>query len=155
MAATAILGLAGWLRSVRLKYLDRRHVRNLVREAIPRVLDSKDAFNEGMGVTLSADVLRAAQYNLMVKQLKVALESETPNLTHVERKEIYDALDWYHTKSLNAIKNKQGQAQFIDLPPGVWATTEMRAEFAEEKVRRLSRIKWLKLDFENIKDGVY
>ena len=152
LAATAILGSAKSIRFVCLKHLDKKHIRNLVRQGMRRVLDSRGTFHQGMEVELSADVLRAAQYNLMIKQLRVALEHETPNLSHIERKELHEALDWYHTQSLNVTKDKQGHVQFPNLLPGNWPTTEMKAEFAESKFQRLSQIKWLKLYDLEIKD---
>ena len=107
-------------------------------------MEAEDTFHKGMDATSSADALRAAQYNNMIKRLGVALEKWTVDLSHDQRKDIFDALDWYHTDSLQAIK-KGGKAVFIEIPDGRWATTELPMEAAKEKFEKLQSIKWLKL----------
>ena len=79
------------------------------------MLEAGDTFHKGMNATSSGDALRAAQYNNMVKRLGIALEKWMADLSHDQRKDIFDALDWYHTDSLQAVK-KDGKAAFIDIP---------------------------------------
>ena len=107
-------------------------------------MEAKDTRHQGMDATSSADTLRAAQYTNMIKKLGVALEKWMVDLSHDQRKDIFDALNWYHTDSLPAIK-KDGKAVFVELPDGKWPTTEMRIEAAKEKFEKLQSIKWLKL----------
>ena len=143
--AAGILGVIGWLRRWRLRQQETAYIRDLVTQGRKRVMDSKDTFNPGMGVVLGADLLRAAQYNLMIKQLDVALEHTTQNLKTNQRMDIYDALDWHHTGSLHAVKAPSGKTEFIELRPGRWPTTEMGESYAVRKFERLESIKWLKL----------
>ena len=64
----------------------------------------------------------------------VTLERWTLNLSHDQRKDIYDALDWFGTNSLQAVRrNSDGSVQFVQLPEGRWHTTEMTMELALEK----------------------
>ena len=81
----------------------------------------------------------------MVKRLGIALEKWMMNLSHDQRKDVFDSLDWYHTDSLQAVK-KDGKAVFVEIPDGRWPTTEMPLEIAKEKFEKLQSIKWLKLN---------
>ena len=81
----------------------------------------------------------------MIKQLRVALDHTTSKLPYAKRKDIFDALDWYHVESLYATKDKQGNPVFVDLPVGSWRWNEMQESRAAAKFKRLESIKWLKL----------
>ena len=144
LTATAILGFAKCVRQWSAKRQDVRYLRNLLTEGRKRVLEAGDTFHKGMNATSSGDALRAAQYNNMVKRLGIALEKWMVDLSHDQRKDIFDALDWYHTDSLQAVK-KDGKAVFIDIPDGRWPTTELSLEVANEKFEKLQSIMWLKL----------
>ena len=144
LTATAILGFAKCVRQWSAKRQDVRYLRNLLTEGRKRVLEAGDTFHKGMNATSSGDALRAAQYNNMVKRLGIALEKWMVDLSHDQRKDIFDALDWYHTDSLQAVK-KDGKAVFIDIPDGRWPTTEMSLEVTNEKFEKLQSIMWLKL----------
>ena len=82
---------------------EMKFLRTLISEDIQGILEAKDIaaadLPQGMEVTedTPADVVRVAQFNILMKKIGVALERWTPNLTPFEKKEIYDALDWYHT----------------------------------------------------------
>ena len=67
------------------------------------------------------------------------------SLSHVQRKDLYDAMDWYHTDGLYATKSK-GKVVFMDVPEGRWPTAEMSMEAARRKFDRLEAIEWLKLE---------
>lgn len=129
LVATTILGLAKYTRDWLLRRQDVRYIRDLVIEGRSRVMKAEETYHQGMGAKSPADNLRAAQYNNMIRQLSVALESGWMNLSHSQRKDIYDALDWYHTQSLYAI-NRDGLAVYQELPDGKWPTTEMTMEEA-------------------------
>ena len=108
-------------------------------------MESQDVFNDSMDTTLPADVLRCAQYNLMIKQLAITLDHKTSNLPYNKRKQIFDALDWYHTGSLHATKDENGQPVFVILQEGVWPTTQMKLGAAIDRFTKLEAIGWLKL----------
>ena len=143
LTVTTILGIASYVRCCSARRQDIRTIREILLEGRKRVLKAEDTPNANMNTTIPGDVLRAAQYNNMIKQLSVALEKWTVRLTHDQRKEIFEALDWYKTDSLHATKNELGQVTFVELPEGRWPTNEMRSEFAEDKFSRLKSIKWL------------
>lgn len=144
LTATVILGLARFGREWLAKRRDVKYIRDLLIQGRKRVLEAKDTFHKGMNATSSGDVLRAAQYNNMIKRLGIVLEQWTVALTHDHRKEILDALDWYHTDSLQAII-KEGQVVYVEVLDGRWPTIEMSLDTAKEKFDKLQSISWLKL----------
>lgn len=107
-------------------------------------MEAKDTFHPGMCMMMEADTLRAAQYNHMIREVGVALERWTANLSHAQRKDVYVALDWYQTDGLYAIKGDE-EVVFVELPEGKWPTTTMSREAAKVKFENLESIKWLKL----------
>ena len=110
------------------------------------MLESEETSLSNMDATAHGDALRCAQYNLMIEQLRIALDHTTSKLPYVKRKEIFDALDWYHTESLYARKDNDGKPVFVsNLPPGQWPTTTMEKKFALNNFKRIESIKWLKL----------
>ena len=145
LVATTILGLAKYVRDSLAKSRDVKYIRGLLIEGRTRVMEAKDTYNKGMKAMLKEDDLRAAQYNNMITQISVALERWAVNLSHAQRKDIYDALDWYHTQGLHAIP-KDGVAVFMDIPEGRWPTTDMSLDHAKNKFENLQSIKWLKLE---------
>ncbi len=144
LAATVVLGLTGYVRQRLAKRRDVRYIRDLLIQGRKRVIEAKDTFHSGMCVMMPADALRAAQFNHMIREVGVALEKWTLNLSHAQRKDIYDALAWYHTDGLYATK-KDEEVVFVELPEGRWPTTTMSKEAAREKFEKLQSIKWLKL----------
>ncbi len=145
LVATTILGLAKYLRQWLAKRQDVRHLRGLLLQGKERVMKAEDTFHEGMGTLMPSDLLRAAQYNNMIREVGVALDRWVLNLSHAQRKDVYDALDWYHTDELYATK-KDGEVVFMELLEGRWPTTEMSMEAARRKFEKLQSIKWLKLE---------
>ena len=129
LVATAILGFATYVRQWLGKRQDVRLIRDIFIQGRMRVMDAEDTFHEAMSVTMSSGVLRAGQYNNMIRQVGVALERRTEHMSHDQKKDVYDALDWYHTDSLNAIRT-DGRVEFLVLPEGRWPTTEMSMEAA-------------------------
>ena len=147
VTATAILGVAKWIHQWWLRSQDVEYLRDVLIQGRKRVLEAKDTYNERMDAWFKADALRAAQYDNMLKELDVALEKWLPNLSNAQRKDLYDALDWYHIGKLQVIK-KDGEAVFTEFPDGKWPTTEMPIEMAERKFEKLQSIKWLQLKAE-------
>ena len=148
LVATAILSLVGWVRHCLAKRRDIKYIRGLFIQGRRFMMDARDGFHEGMGVSISSGALRAALYNKMMRRVDVALERWTVNLSHSQKKDVYDALDWFDTEDegLPAI-NKNGKVMFPELPEGKWPTDEMSKEATERKFERLQSIKWLKLRF--------
>ena len=120
-----------------MQRLDVKQIREVLTTGRKRVMESKETFHHGMDATLPSYVLRAAQYNLIIKQLRVALDHTTSKLPYAKRKDIFKALDWYHVKSLYLTKDKRGNPVFSDLPVGSWPTTEMHESQAVDKFKRL------------------
>ena len=145
LAATAILGLAKYVYQRLANHRDVGHVRNILIRGRTRVMGAKDTPHQGMGVMMPADVLRAAQYNYMIREVGIALERWAVNLSHAQRKYIYDALDWYHADGLYTSK-RDGKVVFMELPEGKWPTEEMSTQEARRKFDQLRSIKWLKLE---------
>ena len=146
LAATTILGLARYARQWWANRQDVKYISELLAEGRTHVMEARDMSFDGMGATASADSIRATQYNRMIKELGVALERRTIHLSHRQRKDIYDALDWYHDRpdALFAIK-RDGKVVFQEIPDGKWPTVDMSLEAAREKFDTLQSIKWLKL----------
>ena len=146
VAATIILGVAKWVYQKHLQRLDVKQIQEVLTDGRRRVLEAKKTFNHNMNATLPVDMLRAAKYNLMIKQLRVALDHTTSNLSYAKRKGIFDALDWYHVNSLYLIKDAAGNpVSKDDLPVGNWPTNAMQEIQAIDKFKGLESIKWLKL----------
>ena len=145
LTATTILGAAKWIHLKYLQRLDVKQIREVLTAGRKRVMESKEAFRHGTDATLPGDVLRAAQYNLIIKQLRVALDHTTSKLPYAKRKDIFNALDWYHVKSLWATKDQCDNTVFRDFPDGSWPANKMQESQAVDQFKRLESIKWLKL----------
>ena len=149
LAATAILGIARFVRHLWGRHQDVKYIRTLVIEGRERVMGAKDTNFRGMNVSMSADAIRAAQYNIMLKQIGLALEKWAVMLSHAQRKDIYDALDWYHAnpEGILAVK-RDGKLVVVEAPEGTWPGNEMLLDAAAERFKRLGSIKWLKLNVD-------
>lgn len=149
LAATAILGIARYVRHLWGRRQDVKHIRALLIEGRGRVTGAKDMCFKEMDASMSAGAIRAAQYNVMLKQIGIALEKWAVKLSHDQRKDIYDALDWYHTNSeeLLAIK-RNGQVVVLELPEGRLPVEEMSLQAAKATFEKLESIKWLKLNVD-------
>ena len=144
LAATIILGASRYIHQRLKKSEDVKYLRDLLIQGRERVLDAEDTFNRGMCVLMPADVLRAAQYNNMTKQVGIFVERWALHLSHAEKRDIYEALDWYHVQGLPATK-VEGKVVFLDLSEGRWPTEDMSREAAKQKFDKLEAIEWLKL----------
>ena len=154
VAATIILGVAKWVYQKHLQHLDINQIHEVLTDGRRRVLEAKKTFNHDMNATLPGDMLRAAKYNLMIKQLRVALDHTTSNLSYAKRKEIFDALDWYHVKFVYLAKDAAGNpVSRDDLPVGNWPTNAMQEIQAIDKFKGLESIKWLKLKPYTLENG--
>ena len=147
LTATTILGVARYVRDWISRSRDVKYIRRMLIEGQQRVIGARATYNKGMEAQLTADALRAAQYNRFIRELRVSLERWALNLSHAQRKDVYHALDWYHVNSLFATA-KDGKAEFVEIPEGKWPTTEMSLEAAVRKFDNLQSIKWLNLTFD-------
>ena len=86
VVATIILGVAKWVYQKHLQRLAVKQIQEVLTDGRRRVLEAKETFNHNMDATLPGDMLRAAQYNLMIKQLRIALDHTTSNLSYAKRK---------------------------------------------------------------------
>ena len=146
LIAALTLSAAKWIHLKYLQRLDVKQIREVLTTGRKRVMKSKETFHHGMDATPPGDFVRAAQYNLIINQLRVALDHTTSKLPYAKMKDIFDALDWYHVKSLYLTKDKRGNPVFRgDLPVGSWPWPEMQESQAVDKFKRLESIKWLKL----------
>ena len=149
IVATAILGVAKWIRGKWLQRRDVLQLREILRDGRKRIVESQEVFHKGMNSTLPASVLRCAQYNLMIKQLAIALDHRTTNLPYTSRKQVLDALDWYHTDSLLATKDAKGRPTFVIPSEGQWPATEMHLSAAVDRFNKLEAIGWLRLRYRS------
>lgn len=144
LAVTVILGIAQWLRLYWSRWNDVKYIRDLLIQGKKRVIEAEDTHHSGMNSMMSEDNLRAAQYNLLMRHMEVALEKWTIHLSHSQRRDLLKALDWFHIDSLYGLPG-HGTVEFYEPPAGRWPTKEMSIQHAEEKFQKLESVKWLKL----------
>ena len=145
---TLLLGFSRWLRYRIARRHDVKHIRATLKEGEALVMNAKDVEHEENGCVVarsSASVWRALLYNSMIEKLRVVLELQQ-NLSVYEKHEIFEALNWFHTKGPK-VKIVNGKLEPVwDLPTGRWpAKHDMTTEEAKEKFEKLRAIKWLKL----------
>ena len=146
VAVTLILGLFRFGRRKWARRQDVRYIRALLTEGRIRVMGAKDIHDNQSGQTLSADIVRAGNYNNMLMRIGVALEQWAMDLSHEERKDIYDALDWYNADKYFVKTNAEaGSVEYIPSPEGRWPWPQMSVGDAEKKFEQLESISWLKL----------
>ena len=73
------------------------------------------------------------------------MDHTTSKLPYAKRKDIFNALDWYHVESLYATRDERDNPVFRDFPDGSWPSNEIKESQAVDKFKRLESIKWLKL----------
>lgn len=144
VVATVVLGVAKLIHRWWLRRGDVGYLREIITEGRMLVFKDDEVYHEAPDARSPADVLRAAQYNNMISRLRAALGQWTVNLSHSQRRDIFDALDWFHTKGLHALV-RDGQMQYVQIPDGNWPTVQMSLGAAEEIFARVESIKWLKL----------
>ena len=82
----------------------------------------------------------------MLMRIGVALEKWAVHLSHDERKDIYDALDFYNADSYLVKKNTEtGTVGYIQHPAGRWPYPTMSMGDAKNKFDQLESIGWLNL----------
>ncbi len=146
LIAAIVIGLFKYIQTKLAQFQDVKYIRSLVIEGREQVMGAKDDLDEKEKTKFSADVLRAAFYNNMLKKLNVALEYTVVTLTHDQRKDIYDGLNWYNTDIYRYDIPRIAGDTFHDLPEGKWPSYTMSIKEAKEKFDNLQAIKWLKLE---------
>ena len=152
VVAPAILAGVESIRKSWLRRRDVKAVRDLLTDGRKRVMEAETRTYHGMPYPVPADVLRAAHYNKMIKQLDGAFNRWAVNLSPKQMKDIkdiFDALDWYHTDPSELLlispNNHGEEIKPIELPDGIWPLPKMQKKEAEKKFDKLQSIKWLQL----------
>ena len=81
LIAALIFGLLNDVHKRWNKHKDARYIRDLLIQGEKYVMEAEDTFHKGMGASMSSGALRAAQYNNMLRQVGVALERWTVDLS--------------------------------------------------------------------------
>ena len=151
LVVAAVLGIAQKFRERVERRQEEQYLRSLFIEG-KMILTTEDLQLEGLGITVPADYQRAADYKRLLRQVGVALERWTPHLPPSQRKDIYDALDWFHTDQTRMLfaTTAENEGRFIDVPDGTFPGETMTAEGAAEVYDRLQAIRWLKLPRETL-----
>lgn len=110
-------------------------------------MQAEEKHLESTNQRIPANALRAARYNVMLKELKVALDKWSTALSYDQREEIIEALDWYNLTTFSVEEDWPGRVKLKTIPDGVWIG-DLRSETAQEKFQNLKSIKWLKLTYE-------
>ena len=146
LVVAAALGIFQKFRGHVERRQEGRYLRSLFIEG-KTILTTGDLQLDGLGITVPADHRRAADYRRILRQVGVALERWTPHLSPGQRKDIYDALDWFHTDPTRMLfaTTAENEGRFVDFPDGTFPAETMTAEAAAEVYERLQAIGWLKL----------
>lgn len=146
LVIAVLLALASEARQLVKRRQEEKYVRDLFIEG-KVILTTEDLPLRGGDYTIPADDLRAAQYKMLLKQVGVGLERWTPHLSLSQRKDIYDALDWFHTdpERMLVLGTDEGGLRLLDVPEGTWPGTSMNEAAARSIYERLCLVRWLRL----------
>lgn len=146
VVAAGILGVLGRLHRTRLRRQDVDYIRDVFMQGRKRVMEAKEMSFPEIERPIKPDVVRAAHYNLMIRQIDAALKYTVRQVSNDQRKDLYDALDWFNTDGLSVKRIDWDELVFVDdLPLGRWPNRTMREGEAIRKFERLEQIQWLKL----------
>ena len=108
-------------------------------------MKAEDTFHEGMGTLMPSDLLRAAQYNNMIREVGVALDRWVLNLSHAQRRTYM--MPWTGITQMSYTPpRRMGKWCLWNSLKDRWPTAEMSMEAARRKFEKLQSIKWLKLE---------
>ena len=142
VVAAGILGVLGWLHRTRLRRREVDYIRDVFIQGRKRVMESKEMDFPEMERKIAAGAVRAAHYNLMIRQIDAALKYTALQVSNNQRKDLYDALDWFNTDGLSARRDQWGEPVFVDdLPLGRWPNRTMRESVAIRRFEELEQIK--------------
>ncbi len=114
---------------------------------------------------ISADEFRVDSFNHFLRELHYVLEYQSSKLTPMEKKDVLDAVDWFHKgdvghvlgvptngKFLFPIVNKHNSpiqqfqlGEYYVFHEGRWPLDIMTKEQAEEKFVNLRKLQWLSM----------
>ena len=143
LAATTILGLASYVRGRWVRRRDEIHIRQILLDGKKAVMGAEHKYLSNIRKLVPADVARVGHYNKMITKLSIALEKWALGLSHKQRKDLFDALDWFHTDHL-FVHEESGILRFKEFPDGKWTHGTLQLEEAQYKFEQLHAIKWLK-----------
>ena len=146
LTATAILGAASYIRRRAARRQAIRHLQDLFTQAREGVLQAEEQRLEPTNQRIPANAVRAARYNVMLKELEVALDKWSAALSYDQRQEIIEAVDWYNLRAFSVEEDWPGRAALKKMPDGVWIG-DLEHDTAQEKFQHLQSIKWLRLTY--------
>ena len=152
VAAAGVLWFFRHIRDGRDRRKDEKAIRDLLRVRIGAVtkvgpkLQSKSAAHRPVDKD-EVRRTRAYEYNVLLTELGLTLERWTPNLSLKQRKDIYDALDWYNLEGWYDARYRAPRRP-QDLVAGKWEAEGMEEKQFKAKLRELESIDWLKLDVD-------
>ena len=146
LVVAVLLGLARQTLRALERCREEKYIRGLFIEG-KVILDTEKLQFQGRQVGISAEHLRAFRYKALLKEVGVALERWTPHLSISQRKEIYDALDWFHTDPdrMHAVSKDGKVFRLVEVPDGTFPLPNMHEDAAVQVYERLRLVKWLKL----------
>ena len=147
LTVTAILGVASYIRRLSARRQAIRHLQYLFTHARERVMQAEERRIDSTHLRIPANALRATRYNVMLKELGIALDKWSTALSHDQRQEIIEAVDWYNLEAFSVEEDWPGRAVLKKMPDGVWIG-DLEQEAAQEKFQNLKSIKWLKLTYD-------
>ena len=147
LTATAILGVASYIRRLAARRQAIRHLQHLFTHAREGVIQAEEQRIDSTHQRIPANALRAARYNVMLKELEIALDKWSTALSYDQRQEIIEAVDWYNLRAFSVEEDWPGRAALKKMPDGIWIG-DLEHETAQERFQNLESIKWLKLTYE-------
>ena len=106
LALTILLGVSRWLRNRMARRRDVNHIRAILSEGQALIVDGTAVLHglgtQGEHVVSSADAWRTMLYNATIEKLRFVLELQA-NLSHAQKMDVFDALDWFHMECRLAI----------------------------------------------------
>ena len=147
LTATAILGVASYIRRWAAIRQAIKHLQHLLTQGREGVLQAEEQQLESTDRKIPENTVRAVRYNVMLKELEVALDKWSTALSYDQRQEIIEALDWYNLRAFPVEEDLPDVFRLEKMPDGVWIG-DLRLETAQQKFHNLKSIKWLRLNYE-------
>ena len=147
LTATAILGVASYIRRWAARRQAIKHLQHLFTQGREGVLKAEEQQLDSTDRRIPEDTVRAARYNVMLKELEVALDKWSIDLSYDQRQKIIAAFDWYNLRAFLVEEDLPGAFRLEKMPDGVWIGN-LRLETARKKFHNLRSVKWLKLSYK-------
>ena len=143
LVAAFVLEFASYIRRKLNSLRSIKHIREILEEGRDSVLTSKNEKISNPSMFIPKDVVRVGEYNRMIRKLDVALNEWRSELSFRQKKEIIEALNWYHTDTIFASKEGE-EIKFKEFPDGKWTHNTMYECEAKYRFEKLKSITWLK-----------